>query len=149
MGQVIFHSFGGNFFTRYLSKQLADMLPRRFKRLFYVSSAMGTLLREKSPDTALVARINKKLRLAYSISGMMFPIYIGAMIWKNLANSVISLTVGPVTLAELQVNMLDDMDCWKTGALFAKNVPFWLRYGSNELMTADVHDMLVMINKAA
>ena len=149
MGQVIFHSFGGNFFSRYLAKHLAEMLPRRFKRLLYVSSAMGTLLKEKHPDNALVMRINKKLRLAYSATGMMFPIYIGAMIWKNLANSIISLTVGPVTLSDLHVHMLNDMDCWKTGALFAKNVPQWLRYGSTELMTADVHDMLVVINKAA
>ena len=149
MGTVIFHSFGGNFFSRYLTKQLAEMLPRRFKRLLYVGSAMGTLLKEKHPDNMLLMKINKKLRLAYSAAGMMFPIYIGAMIWKNLANSIVSLTVGPVSLSDISVHALNDMDCWKTGALFAKNVPQWLRYGSTELMTADVHDMLVLINKAA
>ena len=149
MGQLIFQSFGGNFFSRYLTKHIADVLPRRVKRLLYVSSAMGTILREKSPDTKLVSKINDKLKLAYGASGLLFPIYIGSFIWKQLKTSVVYIHCGPVKLTELPLDKMNDMDCWKTGIVFAKNVPVWLRYGSTELMTADIHDMLVLMDKAA
>ena len=149
MGQLIFSSFGGNFFSRYLTKQISEILPRRVKRLLYVSSAMGTILREKSPDVKLVTKINDRLKLAYGASGLLFPIYIGAFIWKQIKGNLVHLHTGPVKISELPIAQLTDMDCWKTGIVFAKNVPSWLRYGSTELMTADVHDMLVTINKAA
>lgn len=149
MPSLIANSFGGNFFSRHLTKQLAEFLPRRFKRLLYVSSAMGLLLRNKKPDSRIVAKINDKLHLAYSVSAMLFPIYIGTTIWKNLMTNVIRLQIGLVPVSELNLGELSDMDCWRTGLFFARHTPPWLQYGSDELMAADVHDMIVVLNKAA
>lgn len=149
MPRLLVHSFGGNFFSRHLTKQMAEVLPRRIKRLLYVSSAIGILLRDKKPDAALVARINDKLKLAYSASGMLFPIYIGTIIWKNLMTNTIQLQIGLVPVAELNPGDLSDMDCWRTGLFFARHTPPWLQYGSDELMAADMHDILVTLGKAA
>ncbi len=149
MSSLLSRSFNGNFFSRYLNKNFGEVLPRRIKRLLYVSSAMGLLLRTKNPDMRLVSRINDKLKLAYNASGMLFPIYIGSIIWKNLLSNVIELNIGAVPVSEINVHKLSDMDCWKTGLFLARNTPEWLQYGSNELMASDIHDMLVLLDEAA
>lgn len=149
MTNLIARSFGGNFFSRYLSKNLAELLPRRIKRLLYVSSVLGMVLQSKNPDPAIVSKVNEKLQLAYSASGMLFPIYIGSIIWKSLKSNVIMLQTGLVPVTCLDPGKFCDMDCWRTGLFFARNSPDCLRYASDETMTADVHDMLVTLAKAA
>lgn len=147
MTALISH-LGGNFFSRYLSQEAGQVLPRRIKRLIYVSSAMGLLLKTRELDARLAERINSTMKLAYGASGLLFPVYIGAIIWKNLKTNLVELKLGPVQLTSIDVYKLDDMDCWRTGLFFARNVPTWLRYGTIELMTADIHDMLVELERA-
>lgn len=149
MPEFITDSFGGNFFTRHLTKQVADVLPRRVKRILYVGSAMGMLLRDKSPDSAIVERINNKLKLAYGMSAVLLPIYMGAIIWRNVMTNLIELQIGFVPVAEIDACNLSDSDCWRIGAYLARRTPACLQYGSLQVMSADVHDMLVSLRKAA
>lgn len=149
MPDFITNSFGGSFFSRYLMKQLAEVLPRRVKRILYVGSALGMLLREKSLDTSIVEKINNKLQLGYGVFSVLFPIYIGCVIWKNLMTNVIELQTGFVPLSKIDARNLSDADCWKVGAYLARRGPPCLQYGSDQLMTADVHDMLTALRKAA
>lgn len=148
MSTLLDVSFGGNFLTRYLTNRFSNYLPRRFKRLLFVSSAMGLLLKTRYPDLDMVSKINDKLKLAYSAMGLLFPIYIGSFIWKNLRNNTIHLEGGLVNLDELDLANMEDSDCWKTGVFFAQNTPSWLQYGSDGLLTADVHDMMVALKAA-
>lgn len=140
-------SFGGNFFTRHLSRRTMEILPRRIKRLLYVGVVLGLILKQM-PDAEVVDRINQKLHLAYGAVGILFPIYIGTIIWKNIATNVIDLHLGHVSISELNPDKMTEMDFWKTGLFFARNMPVWLQYGSNELMAADIHDMLVTLEAA-
>lgn len=149
MPEIITDSFGGNFFTRHLTKQVADVLPRRVKRFFYVGSAMGMLLRDKSPDTAIVERVNNNLKLAYGVSAVLLPIYMGAIIWRDLMTNLIELQVGYVPISEIDACSLSESDCWRVAAYLARRPPTCLQYGSDQLMAADIHDMLVSLKKAA
>ena len=141
-------SFNGNFLTRHFSRRMMEVLPRRFKRLLYVSSVMGLILKQ-IPETSLVDKINQKLHLAYGAVGMLFPIYIGSIIWRSLINNVIRLDSGLVSVDNLNPKELSEIDCWRTGLFFARNTPMWLQYGSDDLMAADIHDMLMLLEDAA
>lgn len=147
MSTSLSHVFGGNFFTRYIARNIADVLPRRHKRLLYVSSAMGMLLKTKVLDPRLAESINAKMRLAFGASSLFFPVYIGSIIWKSLRDKVVMLSIGAPRLCELDVCGLCDRDCWKTALFFAQNAPNWMRYGSIGLMTADIHDMLKELDR--
>lgn len=110
---------------------------------------MGMLLKTKHPDKDLVERVNQRLKLAYGASAILFPIYIGSKIWKDVINNIVELQRGEVSLADLKFQNLCDADCWKTGVFLAQRSPEWLNYGSPDLMAADVRDMLSVVLKTA
>ena len=140
-------SVGGNFVRRHISRRLMEVLPRRLKRLLYVSSVLGIVLKE-TPDSDALARVNEKLHLAYGVMGMLFPIYLGSIIWKNVLNNVIVLDRGWVVVDELSTTELGEADLWKTGLFFARNSPSWIQYGSDALMAADIRDTLALLEAA-
>ena len=147
MPPIIKSSLEGNFLTRFFKHTLSELLPRRIKRLFYISSALSVILQDKTPDLALVTRLNVALNLAYGAVGMLFPAYIGFRIWSNIEKSNVELCNRVVTVDKLPDCVLCDMDCWKLGLFFAKNSPEWMQYGSQNLMTTDVHDMMISIHR--
>lgn len=149
MTAMINRSLKGNFFTRYLLRNLSEVLPRRAKRMLYICSAAGVLLKTKTPDLRLVTRLNKDLHLAYRDSGLLFPVYIGNRIWEGVQEEPIDLEYETISVAELEVKKFTDVDCWKAALFFARNTPFWLQYGSQQLMTTDIHDLLVTLKHEA
>lgn len=141
---------GGNFVTRYLHFLLTDLLPRRFKRLVYVSTALGLILREKNPDLGLMTKMNEVMHLAHKEASMIPLLYISAMVWKSVSSNVIQLSTGAsVALNHLEYKDLSEKDCWDTAHLLARKSPDWLQYGSLELMVHDVYQMLQCLKKAA
>ena len=142
-------SLKGNFFTRYLLRNLSEALPKKAKRMLYVCSAAGLLLKTKHPDLKLVTRLNQDLSLAHSDSGLLFPVYIGGKIWEGVMEEQVFLEHDTVRLSELEPKALADIDCWKAAVFFAKNSPSWLKYGSVQLMTSDIHDLLISLRRTA
>ena len=145
MTDAINRSLKGNFFTRYLLRNLSEVLPRRAKRMLYVCSAAGVLLKTKTPDLRLVNRLNRDLRLASRDSGLLFPVYIGNRIWGDVQEEPVDLEYETISVSELEPKKFTDADCWKAALFFAKNTPFWLCYGSQQLMATDIHDLLVSL----
>lgn len=146
MSTDVSSSIGGNFATRYLTRVLSERLPRKVKRMLYVSSVIGMVIQRDKPDMAMVERINKVMHLAYRTSSLLFPVYIGSVIWKNLCGKTVQLEQGPVEITHLPIHAMQEIDLWRTGVFFSRNAPAWLHYGSENLMTTDVHDALVCLD---
>lgn len=120
----------GNFLTRMLCEKLQELLPMRIKRLLYVGSVIGVLF-SKTPDPAILARVNEALKIAYGANSMLFPAYISDRIWADLVieqNKILTL------------KDMENMERWGICLQFAHRCPPWLQYGSEQLMAADVYE---------
>lgn len=131
-----------NFVRRYLEKIAESKLPRRMKRLIYVSSIAGLINQMTDPDATLVRKLNDILALAKHPEAYLLPIYIKSLIWKTLPANNIQLLNRTVGIADLCSCDLSYTDRNVIGIFFANNAPSWLRYGSTELMVRDVSDLL-------
>lgn len=127
---------------RYVTRTLTENLPGRFKRLLFVASAMGMFLKGKAPEDEKLVSINKRLRLCYGYTSMLFPIMIGQTIWKDVVNNTVTLGGTQVKIQDINVAQIDDADLWLVSLQLSRACPDLLRYGSTELMTADIHDMV-------
>lgn len=137
-----------NFFTRYLERIAHTKLPRRWKRLIYVSSILGLIQQVKDPDMRLVNKLNKVLRIADNSNSYILPMYIKSIIWKQAANHSIVLGDRSISVEEIGACDLTRTDCTAIGVYFANNAPAWLKYGSDELMVSDVKLLINQINQS-
>lgn len=128
-----------NIFFNYISNKL----PRRFKRLIFISSIFGLLEKVKDPDMVVVTKLNKVLNIAKYPDAMIFPMYIKNVIWKNVGTSKISITESrTVDVAEVLTFNLATVDCQGIGEYFVTNTPDWLKYGTMEMMKEDVISLI-------
>lgn len=144
MKETLKNVFPGNFFTRYLEATLGDVLPLKFKRMFYITSAFAFVIKNTSPDTLVLKRIANSLKLGYDPDSMRFPAFISGRVWKNLDLS--DFTEEEQALLATS-KAASDKDLWKMGVAFATHCPAMLQYGSGCVMSADIHDMLAMVIK--
>lgn len=139
----------GNFLVRYITDTLSSLLPRRFKRMFYVGSALGLFLNNSEPDQDLLRAMNSALKLAFQAEGLFLSVKVYALVWKNSQDKVIYLPRhGRVRVTDLRNIPLNESDRHEVGIWFAKNAPMCLRYGPVEMMADDVENM-IMVEKSA
>lgn len=128
------------FFSTTFLKLLEKRLPRRFKRLIYVSSILGLIQQMKDPDMALVIKLNTMFKLANNPDALAFPMYIKSVIWKDvmLEAVCISTTDEQVPITALLDQELNSKDCTAIGEYFARQAPAWLKYGAIDTMVNDI-----------
>ncbi|MGI9214019.1 MAG: hypothetical protein ACR2HF_16240 [Methylococcaceae bacterium] len=68
---------------RAFSQWLKEQLPKRFKRLIFLSSAMAALRWNQSTDASILKRINAGLSLASNPAALELPALKYRWIWKN------------------------------------------------------------------
>ena len=145
MTLVLDRSMDGNFVHRYILQTAAEILPRRIKRWIFLSSIVGVITQNRSPDVELLDPINKVLRIARGAMGMSLPIYFYEKFWREHLNGVVLLTERSYPVQELPLHELKDKDYWKTALFFTRRTRPCLRYGSEEFMLTDVHDLLTLL----
>lgn len=145
MADLIHHHFRGNFFTRYVAEVFSTYVPRRVKRLIYLGSTIGVILKNRDPDIKLLKRLNDRMRLAYGATALLLPAHLYVKIWGPFLPQLFVVESQSVPLNELNYLSLKDADCWKLGLFLATRSPVALHYGSIDLMIADVHDLLVFL----
>lgn len=132
MGLNQHKGLSGNFLTRYAQRTMGDLLPSRIKRMLYIGSALGALLKSKNPDKELLYKLNGPLKLASDPASMLFPAYIWDKIWTDSVKRA----------CDRDLLTLSDMERWKLGLVFASRCPEWLQYGTEQLMASDIYDTL-------
>jgi hypothetical protein len=127
------------FFIRLFYNLLENKLPRRFKRLIYVSSILGLIKQMRDPDMAMVKKLNDTFKLAQHPDAFAFPMYIKSVIWKGMIDeAVIIHNNEEVSIGNLIEKDLSTKDYAVIGEHFASKAPKWLKYGSFELMVNDI-----------
>lgn len=147
MDRTTNRSVSGNFFTRSVRQKIAEIAPRRIKRLFYMGSLINLMLGTSKPDLCVLAQINKAFKLAYSTAGMMLPVYIGHRHWFESDLENIELTHWRCSIHAVLGLPMTEADRWKSARFLAKRCPDWLCYGSLDLLTSDTHDLIRFLQK--
>lgn len=119
---------------------LGAILPRRMKRLIFVSSFIAHLRNTNNPDRQLLAKINKLLVLTSNDEALLFPIQLHQRIWdkvelKDVLNGK-SITVDDSSqissyrFRKPQIRILSEE--------IIKIIPSWLMYGSKNQIRSDL-----------
>lgn len=141
------HAVSKNRLLEYLLRKGSGLLTTRIRRMLYVGSFAGMMLHVQNPDTELIKKMNAVLRLAHRPTGWIPPFMISDVVWDHCKNEAVQLSTGDVPISEVKVNeALSDNDYWRIGLFAARNCPEPLRYGSDQLMAADIHDTLMSLS---
>lgn len=148
MAEFTHISAAGSFLTRYLRRKLNQVAPRRIKRLFFIASLICLVLNNRSPDLGLLKRINDVLKLSYTSTGMLLPVYMGFTHWDDLDFSKATFIVDGLNQKATDLTWATtDHDLWRIAHFYATHAPDWLVYASQSLMTTDAHDAFELIRK--
>ena len=117
--------------------------------MMYVGSFAGMVLRIQNPDLKLISKMNDVLRLANRPSGWIPPFMISDVVWQHCKDDSVRLSTGEKPISQVALNeTLSDNDCWRIGLFAARNCPEPLRYGSDQVMAADIRDTLMALTPA-
>lgn len=129
----------------YIKRLMKDMLPRRIKRLIYLSSILGVIEHvQKDPDLILIEKLNDVLKLAENANSYRLPIYVKSLIWKDIEQDqsiLVNQQYIPVCQIHIQPSM-SQTDKSKLAEFFTFRTPDWLKYGSEQLMENDVLNLI-------
>ena len=138
-----------NRFLEYMLRKGIGLLPTRLRRMLYVGSFAGMVLHIRDPDLKLVSKMNDVLRLAHRPSGWIPPFMVSDVVWQHCKDEAVRLSSGEKPISQVALNeTLSDNDCWRIGLFAARNCPESLRYGSDQVMAADIHDTLMALAPA-
>lgn len=135
---------GKGFIARYFENVASTKLPRKWKRLIYVSSLMGLLQECQDPDMELVNKLNKVFKIVTNPQAYKLPIACKGIIWRNITNGVIDLERGKILVSQVLSSPLSRSDSVAVGIYLAESCPKWLEYGSKDLM---IHDACLLLNE--
>ena len=138
-----------NSFLKYTLRKVAGLLPTRLRRMVYVGSFAGMVLNIQDPDLKIIEKMNDVLRLAHRPSGWIPPFMVSGMVWQHCKDDSVRLSTGEKPISQVALSKaLSDNDCWRIGLFAARNCPESLRYGSDQVMAADIHDTLRALTPA-
>jgi hypothetical protein len=131
-------SFLEGLFLRYMS----DKLPKKFKRMIYLSSIAAFMEQKCDPDSSLARQINSIMRLAKYPDSMIFPMYIKTAIWKNIGSNPIVTNTGKFVKASDILDKQEYRESEDVAVHFVSYAPEWLRYADPSVMLNDVMDLI-------
>ena len=124
---------------------MKDMLPRRIKRLIYLSSILGVIEHvQQDPDLELIEKLNNVLKLAENANSYRLPIYVKSLIWKNMEQERgVLLNEQYIPVSDIKISdRMSYLDKTKLAEFFSFRTPEWLKYGSEQLMENDVVNLI-------
>lgn len=124
---------------------MKDMLPRRIKRLIYLSSILGVIEHvQQDPDLELIEKLNNVLKLAENANSYRLPIYVKSLIWKNMEQERgVLLNEQYIPVSDIKISdRMSYVDKTKLAEFFSFRTPEWLKYGSEQLMENDVVNLI-------
>lgn len=128
-------------FKRQLALVTTPPIPRRVRRLIFISSILGLIKEAKDPDQYLVEKLNKILQVGYN-NAWALPMQVKSLIWKHLDSNIIEINGRSIALSDLRKVELDEKDQAVVGDWFVKRAPKWLKYGSEDLMRFDIATLI-------
>ena len=126
-----------------LITQLSRWLPKRLKRILFLSSLFAVIQQINEPSSALCVKLNRLFKMAGHPDSILLPMYIKSFIWSNISyKSEIILPDSVITVADLKEKILADRESIIVAWYFNNLAPTWLAYGSLKLMINDICSLL-------
>lgn len=127
-----------NFIKRFIVRTIQDVLPGKTKRLIVVSAAIGISCHSKEVDDDVLAAINAQLHLGRKADEMKYGVWINEAVFSD-AKKQLKETGLFSEEKGFFFDKITESDLWKLSASLARVVPFFLCYGTLQLMTVDIH----------
>lgn len=131
-----------NFLSNWTTKVVTAYLPRRIKRMIFLSSVTAMVSaggEQPGQAKTLAQKLNQVLHIAYKSDSTILPMYVKDWIWKDLlADPYIHIQNGKVDVRSLSHQRLTEGDYLTIGAFFRTVAPGWLVYGSEALICQDL-----------
>ena len=119
---------------------LGQVLPKRMKRLIFVSSFIAHIKNSTNPDKELLSKINKLLLLSSNDDALLLPVQLHQQIWqkvvlkdvltdKNIEIDDIS-QIASYSFKKPQIRTLSEE--------IIRVIPNWLLYGSKTQIRSDL-----------
>lgn len=125
--------------VRLFGRTIGHRLPRKYKRMIYISSILGLLQQVREPDMELVKKLNDIIKIAHHVEVIQGPIYIKNLIWRTFSKRTLALSeTKTIAVCDIAKSELTQRECEVIGNFFANSAPEWMRYGSLGMMINDV-----------
>lgn len=129
----------------WLVNELAPRIPRKWKRMLYVTSIIALTSLSDKPNYLLFEKINEMLRLTYSPDDYLIPKFVRNMIWKKIIKEKIILNNKEILSTKLDNSLLTDQEIQELSSYLASKTPGWLVYAPSELLISDASKCLKAI----
>lgn len=129
--------------SNYIAKKVGMYLPRKIKRLVYVSSILALIDDIKAPSNEITRKLNVVLGLGSNDSSIALPMYIHSFIWSTVIKEHREeFDKFRLSIKSNQESGYPTTNSYKEViSFFCNNAPEWLRYGSAELLSQDLKTM--------
>jgi hypothetical protein len=119
-------------------------LPKKTKRLVFLSSLIGYITKNEEPDKELLQKINNLLALSENDRAMVLPMYISKTIWHDRIQSFDCFScVNSKTCEKTVKNMcLSHQQICRMSNAIITNIPNWMVYGTKRHIRHDVMTLL-------
>ena len=138
-----------SFVSRKWVEFLDGFLPRRVKRMIFLSSLLAYIQGNHKPDEELVNKLNQLLHLSNSAKSAMVPPLLNERIWADVVSRTEPVGNTGIVLAKLS-EMPRATIVTSQARILSDNIirksPQWLRYGTTNQMRADLVKLLVNVN---
>lgn len=127
--------------TRFVLSLLGRYLPRKTKRLIFLSTFFASSTNVCNPSKDLLAKMNKLLRISNIDEAIALPMLFGCRMWHSkLPDGVYlqHLKNPSVQITELKHKDLNPAELRITANTILSCSPRWLMYDSKRIMRADI-----------
>lgn len=131
-----------SFLSSAICDKLINKVPRKFKRLVFLSSILGIIDDIKNPTDEIISKLNEILSLAHDKKALMLPIYIHSFIWKGVMEPAMEKDQQLVdSIRNVVGGVIDEDSKNYLIDFFITHSPEWLRYGSIDLIKKELNTL--------
>lgn len=129
-----------NFAENLIPTLLGKLLPKRAKRIIFVSSFIAHIQNCQNPDKTLLNKLNLLLELSGDYNALDLPMRLHNKIWGNIEISKILEDKNISIFSSDQVVQVEFLTSQirTVSEQIVKATPEWLRYDSNTKMRSDL-----------
>jgi len=125
------------FIKKKVENTLTNYLPKKVKRLIFISSVIGLIKNIKDPDIEILNKINELFNLSTDNKVLKLPIYFKYYIWTSFKRGADESVIKNINNSDIEISNVN---------IFIKkilnDIPSWLNYGTNELIISDLKKII-------
>lgn len=138
-----------NPFAYWFQNEFAPLMPRKWKRMLYVSSIIAMTSMADRPDFRLFERINEILKMTYRPKDYWIPKFIRNMIWKSVVKQrVIVLDQHRFDVTKLDAHRVEEQQIEALSQYLSDHAPEWIVYAPEYVLRSDAKKCLSVIMRS-